>query len=226
MPMTNVPAKLTIKGKRFEVLVDVEKAMQFRQGKPVSMANILATDSVFYDIKKGLKASESDLVAVFGSADAKVAAERIIKNGEIEVPAEFRDKAREDRIKQVIDFLSRNALDPTTGKPHTASRIQSALEQAGINVDNRPVEEQIPKILDKLRPIIPIKIETKKIEVRIPAVHTGKVYGLVQEYKEKEEWLNNGDLMVIVNLPAGMQMSFYDKLNAVTHGSAIVQEIK
>jgi ribosome maturation protein SDO1 len=224
--MVNVPAKLTIKGKHFEVLVDVDKAIQLRQGKPVSINNILAVNTVFSDIKKGIKVSEADLNATFNTTDINVIAERIIKHGEIEVPAEYRDKAREDKLKQIIDFLAKNALDPGTGKPHSASRMQSAIQESGVNIDNRPVEEQISKILEKIRPIIPIKIETKKLSVKIPAVHTGKAYGLLQEYKEKEEWLNNGDLIVIINLPAGMQMAFYDKLNAVTHGSAVVEEVK
>jgi ribosome maturation protein SDO1 len=224
--MPNVPAKLTIKGKHFEVLVDAEKAIQLRQGKPVSIQNVLAFGTVFHDIKKGLKCSEADLTATFGTSDANTIGEKIIKSGEIEVPAEFRDKAREDKIKQVVDFLAKNALDPVTGRPHSASRIESALQQAGVNLDNRPIEEQISKVLDKLRPIIPIKIETKKLVVRVPAIHTGKVYGLLQEYKEKEEWLGNGDLQVTLNLPAGMQMAFYDKLNGITHGSAVVEEIK
>lgn len=224
--MTQVPAKLTIKGKRFEILVDVDKAIQFKQGKPVSMANVVATEFVFTDLKKGLKASEADLVASFGSSDINVVAERIIKNGEINIPQEYRDKAQEDKLKQVVDFLTRNAQDPSTGRPHTPQRIQEAMKQAGVNVDSRPVDEQISKIIERLRPVIPIRIETKKIEIRVPAIHTGKVYGLFTEYKEKEEWLNNGDLLVVINLPAGMQMSFYDKLNAVTHGSAIAQELK
>ena len=224
--MAQVPAKLSLKGKRYEILVDVDGAISVKQGKPVSMANVVVSDCVFYDLKKGLRASEADLQAAFGTNDIQVIAGKIIKSGEVNIPQEYRDNEREVKIKQVVDFLSRNALDPSTNRPHTPSRIQDALKSAGVNIDNRPIEEQMSKILEKLRPIIPIKIETKKLRITIPAIHTGKAYGVVTEYKEKEEWLNNGDLLVIVNLPAGMQMAFYDKLNGVTHGSAIVEEMK
>ena len=222
--MVNVTAKLRIKGKNFEVLVDVDKALQLKHGKLVSMQNVLAFNTVFYDLKKGLRASESDLEEFFKTTDVNVIAEKIIRQGEIEVPSEYKNKEREDKAKQVIDFLVKNALD-ASGKPYTPDRIETALESSGINIENKPVEEQISRIIEKLRTIIPIKIETKKLSVRVPAVHTGKVYGLLQEYKEKENWLNNGDLLCIINLPAGLQMDFYDKLNAVTHGSAIVEEI-
>jgi ribosome maturation protein SDO1 len=224
--MTQVPAKLSLKGKRYEILVDVDKAIQLRQGKPVSMANVVVTDCVFTDLKKGTRASEKDLTADFGTTDIGVIASRIIKNGEVNIPAEYREKEQENKSKQVIDFIVRNAMNPTTNKPYTPDLIKSSIEKAGVNIDNRPVEEQISKVLEKLRVILPIKIETKKLEIKVPAIHTGKVYGLVNEYKEKEEWLNSGDLKVVINLPSGMQMAFYDKLNAVTHGSAIVEEIK
>lgn len=224
--MVNVAAKLTIKGKNFEILVDAEKAVQLRQGKPVSTSNVLATETVFHDIKKGIRVSEADLKTAFGTNDIKVIAEKIIKSGEINVPAEFREKEKDDKAKQVVDFLARNTSDPATNKPHTPERIKSALKEAGINIDNRPVTEQIGNIIDKLRVVLPLRIETKKLSIKVPAVHTGRAYGLLKEYKEKEEWLNNGDLAVIVNLPSGMQMEFYDKLNAITHGSAIVEEIK
>ena len=60
----------------------------------------------------------------------------------------------------------------------------------------------------------------------IPAIHTGQVYGIVNPFKENEKWLDNGDLEVVVNVPAGIIMDFYDKLNNVTHGSAVTEEIK
>ena len=66
----------------------------------------------------------------------------------------------------------------------------------------------------------------KKVKIIVPAQHTGQVYGLVNEYKEKEEWKENGDLEVILNVPAGIIFEFYDKLNSSTHGSAITEEIK
>ena len=68
--------------------------------------------------------------------------------------------------------------------------------------------------------------ETKKIKIKIPAEHTGRAYGLIQDYKEKEEWLSNGSLEVILNIPTGIQSDFYDKLNNITHGSALTEEIK
>ena len=224
--MSNVEARIKIKGKQFEILVDLDKALQMKKGVNVSIENVLAIDEIFYDVKKGLKISNADLVNFFGTEDKREAAKKIIMNGEIQLPAEYRAKLQEDKVKQVVDFLSKNAIDPSTGKPHSLTRIQDAVEKSGVKIDNKPIQEQIPKILEEVRKILPIKIETKKIKLRIPAIYTGHVYSLIKEYKEKEEWLNNGDLEVIINLPAGLQIEFYDKLNHACHGNVISEEIK
>ena len=44
--------------------------------------------------------------------------------------------------------------------------------------------------------------------------------------KEEENWLNDGSLEVIIKVPSGIIMNFYDKLNSVTHGNAITEDIK
>lgn len=224
--MANVEAKLRIKGKVFEISVDVDKAIQMKKGLAVNIDNVLAFPEVFYDLKKGLKVSKSDLMQSFGTEDVRVVAERIIKNGEVNIPAEYRQKEQDNRVKQVVEFLSRNAVDPRSSRPYTSSAIESAISQAGIKIDNKPVDQQITEIIAKLRTILPIRIETKKLKITVPAMHSGKVYGMLKDYKEKEDWLGNGDLVCIVNIPAGLQMDFYDKLNGVTHGSSIVEEIK
>ncbi|MFH1607681.1 MAG: SBDS family ribosome assembly factor, partial [archaeon] len=91
---------------------------------------------------------------------------------------------------------------------------------------NAPIENQIKEIISEVGKIIPIKIETKKVKITVPAIHTGKVYGVINQYKENEKWLDNGDLEIVVSVPSGMIMDFYDKLNNVTHGSAITEEIR
>ena len=66
--MTNVNARLKIKGKEFEILVDLDKALQFRKtGQGIQ--NALAFNKVFSDIKGGMHASSADLIACLGTVD-------------------------------------------------------------------------------------------------------------------------------------------------------------
>ncbi|RLG16291.1 ribosome assembly factor SBDS [Candidatus Pacearchaeota archaeon] len=220
----NTTARIKKQSKQFEIIVDMEKALAFKQGR--NTGDFLEIDRIFSDSKKGFVASESDLEKVFGTKDANEIAKRIIKEGEILISQEYRDKQQEKKINQIVDFLSRNSINPQNGNPHTPERIKNALKEANVNIRNVPIEEQINEIVEKISKVIPIKLETKKVKIVIPAVHTGKAYGIINQYKIDENWLSDGSLQVIVNVPVGIIMDFYDKLNSITHGSATTEEIR
>jgi ribosome maturation protein SDO1 len=221
--MTNTVARIKQGGKHFEIIVDLDKALQFK--KDGSAQDFLEADKIFTNSKKGFAASESDLSEAFGTNDSQEIAEKIVKSGEVLVGQEHRNEEQEKKYKQVVDFLSNNATDPQ-GSPISGERIKSALEESNVNIKNTAIEDQIQDIVSELSKVIPIKIETKKVKLTIPAVHTGKIYGLINQYKDKEDWLSNGDLEVNVNVPAGTIMDFYDKLNSLTQGSVLTEEIK
>ncbi len=222
--MSNTLARIKRIGKNFEIMVDLDSALKFRKGESSEIE--AETNKIFYDLKKGEVASEADLNEAFGTADVNEIVKKIVKSGEVQLPQEYRDEAKEKKVKQVVDFLSKNATDPQSGTPHTPERIKSSLEQAGVNIKDVPLDKQIGEIVEKLSKVLPIKIETKKIKITIPAMHTGKAYGVITQYKQTEKWKDNGDLEVVVSVPAGMVMDFYDKLNGVTHGSALTEEIR
>ncbi len=220
----NTIARITKAGKHFEIMVDLDEALKFKKGETSSID--AETDKIFTDSKKGQVASSSDLQEAFGTTDVQEIIEKIVKSGEVQTTQEHRDEAKDKKFKQVIDFLACNAVDPQTGNPHSPDRIKNALEQSRVNIKNMPIENQIKEIVEEISKVIPIKIETKKVKAIIPAIHTGKVYGIINQFKEKENWLDNGDLEVFVNVPAGIIMDFYDKLNSITQGSVLTEEIK
>ncbi len=222
--MAQTTVRMDKSGKHFEILVDLEDAMKFKRGEISSI--IAESEVIFRDVKKGERAPTSDIESAFGTTDSNEIIPKIVKGGEILTTQDFRDAEQEKRFKQVVDFLTRNAIDPQSGNPHTAERIKNALEQAHINIKNTPIENQINDILGAISKIIPIKLETKRVKITIPAIHTGKAYGAISTYKDTETWLDDGSLEVIVKVPAGMIMDFYDKLNGVTHGSAVTEEIQ
>ncbi len=229
--MSDVIARIKLKGKHFEVMVDCDKAIDLKKKKSVnavSVRDILAIDVVYVDYKKGFKASSSDLKEIFGIEDIHEIAARILAEGEILLPQEYREKEREAKLKQIVDFLAKNCIDPRTKAPYTAERINSALKQAGVRIDEtRSANEQAMIIIKEIEKIIPIRIATKKLKITISAAHVGKIYGLFKNFKkEKEDWLPDGSLCCIIDLPAGMQLEFYDRLNAITHGSAITEELE
>ena len=222
--MASTLARLKRAGKHFEIKVDLEDALKFKKGETDFLE--VEGDMIFTDSKKGERASNQDLDLAFETTDITEIAKKIVKNGEVQTTQDHRDAEQEKKFKQIVDFLATNGIDPKTGNPHTPERIKNALEQSHINIKNIPVENQIKDILEKISAVIPIKLDTKKVKVTIPAIHTGKAYGVITQYKESENWLPNGDLEVIVAVPSGIIIDFYEKLNNVTHGSVLTEEIK
>jgi ribosome maturation protein SDO1 len=223
----NTIARIKIDGKHFEVLVeDIAKALKFKKTGEGDINEFLAIEEIFTDSKKGDRASEEDLKKAFGSNDFVEIVKKIITRGEVQVPVEYKQKELGERGNQIVDFFIRNAVDPRSDRPYTRERIESAIKESGVNITNKPIESQIKEVTEKLAPILPLKIESKKLTVTVPAQYTGSAYGVLQNYKESEEWLNNGDLKIILNVPNGLIMEFYDKLNSATHGSAMSEELK
>ncbi|MFH1585687.1 MAG: ribosome assembly factor SBDS [archaeon] len=222
--MTTTLARIKKAGKHFEIIVDLDNALKFKKGEISSIE--AEGDRVFTDSKKGQVPSDQDLKDAFGTTDTNQIIQRIVKEGEVQTTQEHRDEEREKKIKQVVDFLANNAVDPQTKNPITPERIKNALRDAGVNIKNVPVENQVQEIVASLSKVIPIKLETKKVKVTVPAQHTGQVYGIISQYKDKEKWLDDGSLEVVINVPAGIIMDFYDKLNGITHGSAVTEEIR
>jgi len=222
--MPNVEARIRIKEKHYEIMVDLGEALKVKSNQG-NITAALQSPQIFYDLKKGTIASQQDLEKAFGTKDIYEIAKQIIQRGEVQKTQDFRDEEREKKIKQVINLIIRNATDQN-GHPYTEERIKSAIDEVHYRFDSHPVEKQMQDLIHKLKEVIPIKIETKRIKIIIPAQFTGQAYGLLQENKEKEEWLSNGDLQVVLNIPAGLLLDFYDKINNITHGAAQSEELK
>ncbi len=89
-----VIARLKVGKDIFEILVDCDLAMELRKGKSIGLDKILATDEVYKDVKKGQRASENEIKKVFGTDDTREVASKIIKEGEIHLTSEYKNKLR------------------------------------------------------------------------------------------------------------------------------------
>lgn len=215
-----VIARLKRDGNIFEVLVDCDKALEFKAKKSLALSDVVATDDIFKDVKKGEKASETILQSVFGTKDVEAIATIIIHDGEVQLTAAHRAKVQEEKRKKIVGIIHRNAIDSKTGLPHPPQRIERAMEEAHVHIDeHKGAEEQVEDVLKKIRAIIPIKFETREIAVKIPPKYAGIAFPLLKRYKVlRDEWLADGSLAAIVELPAGIQDEFFSQMNKATHG--------
>lgn len=224
-----VTARLSTHGTEFEVLVDPDLTLDFRAGEDIDIRDVLAAEKVFKDANKGKKASEEKMEEIFGTSDPLKVAAKIIKDGDIQVTTRQRKEMRKKRRKEIISIISRRSVNPQTGTPHPPKRIDNALEKTKIHVDPfKSAEEQLPEVVEALRPILPIKFETRLIAVKVPPEYGGKAYRLVENFADikGDEWLDDGSWAVKVEIPAGTQPEFFEKLNNLTHGEVETRVIK
>ena len=216
-----VICRLKKQGMVFEVLCDCDKTMAFKHGKASFDDAIVTADEIFKDIKKGDKVPEKELNQVFGTENKREVAEKILKDGEVQLTAEYKNKLRETKKKEIISLISRNAVDPKSNLPHPPQRIENAMQEAKVNInETKSAEEQIKDIVSQINSIIPIAYEIKTVEITVPADVSGKCYPVLKQYTTvaRETWNNDGSLTVVVEVPAGLQNELYDKLNNIAQG--------
>jgi ribosome maturation protein SDO1 len=223
-----VTARLESHGARFEVLVDPDAALEIKRDEfEGDLESVIAAEDVFENASRGDRPTESDLEDVFGTTEPLEIIPEVIKRGEIQITAEQRREMKEKKHRQLVNQIARNAVNPQMDDaPHPPDRIESALEDAGFDVDPmEPVENQVDDALDALRPVIPIRFDEVTVAVQVPADKAGSAQAKIREFGdlESEEWQSDGSWIGVLEFPAGLQNEFYDLVNEVTSGEAETQ---
>jgi ribosome maturation protein SDO1 len=221
-----VVARYESQGERFEILVKPKEAFELKSGKKISISDVVISDTIYKDVKKGLKSSPSSLKKVFGTMDFETIAKEIILKGQIQLTAEQRREMIEAKRKQIIEFIAKNAIDPKNNLPIPRTRIEMALEQIKVQIDpNKDPESQALQIVKELAKIMPIKIAKALVEVKIPPKYSSKIKSQLSSFGEmkKANWLSDGTLIAEIEIPAGAQQELIDKLNALTKGDVEVK---
>lgn len=224
-----VPARLKTHGTTFEVLVDPDGALALKRGDRVNLEDILAVEDIFENASRGDRSPEEDLQKAFGTLEVLPIAEIIIKKGDISLTAEQRKQFIENKRRQVIEVIARNAINPQTKTPHPPGRIEQAMTEARVNIDpTKSIDELVKIAMKAIRPLIPIRFEEVEVAVKIPSAYAPKAYGEVAAYGKliREAWQNDGSWIGVVQIPAGMQTEFYALVNRLTRGEAETKLLK
>lgn len=220
---------LTLEGEDYEILVNPDAALSYKQGRNVEPSQVIAADEVYFDSKKGLRASAEKLKKHFGTNDHAKAALEVLRRGELNLTQEQRKRLTEEKRKAVIAMISKNFVDPKTSLPHPPMRIEQAMQEARVSIDPfQDANEQMKVVIDSLRTILPLKSEKVKLQVRVAAQYSGQTIGILKNFGEikKEDWGADGTLSAIVEIPAGGQPGLLDRLGSTTKGAAQVTVVK
>jgi ribosome maturation protein SDO1 len=226
-----VTARLESHGQRFEVLVDPDAALAISRDEfEGDLEDVIAAEDVFEDASRGDRPPESALEEVFGTTDPMEIIPEVIKRGEIQITAEQRREMQEQKRRQLINKIARNAVNPQMDDaPHPPDRIESALGETDFRIDPmETVESQVDEALDALRPVIPIRFDTVPVAAHLPADYAGSGQAKIREFGdlEREEWQPDGSWIGVIEFPAGMQNDFYDLVNEVSSGEAEIRVLE
>ncbi len=224
-----IVARFESHGESFEILIDPAVVQKMKDGKEVDLLDNMVIDTIFKNAKKGTRAADDKIKQVFGTMDPTEVAMVIILKGEVQLTTEQRKIMQENKRKRVVEYIARNAMNPQTGGPHPPARIETAMEEARCHIDPfKSVEAQVPAIMDALRPLIPIKFDKVRIAVRVSGENYGRCYEDFKHFGKvtKEEWQKDGSWIGVIEMPAGLQTEFAEKVSNRTHGEAETKVLK
>ena len=221
--------KYSYRNQKFEIIVDPEMALEFKKGEQVQLNDIVEGYIVFHNATKGEKASEVILEQTFETTSEEEIIRTILEKGSLQLTQSQRKRLLKDKIDEIINFIHIHCINPQTNKPHPPSRIEAAMDEAGVNIDFvLPGEKQAKDIIKQIQAIIPIRLETVVLAVKITPDFTGPAYGIVADAGQllDDQWGNDGTWYAKVEMPSGKQADFLDKINNLTKGKAEVKIVE
>ena len=145
-----------------------------------------------------------------------------MKSGDLQLTTEQRRQLVDDKRKQIVSIITRNAIDPRTGAPHPPVRIEQAMGQIRLSIDPfKSAEGQSKQVIEELRPILPLKMEQMRIAVKVFAEHAARAYNAFKSFGtlSREQWQPDGSLVAVLEMPAGLYGSFLDRVGKLTQGT-------
>ena len=221
--------RYTYSGDKFELLVKPDPAFDYKTGKLSEISKILISEEIYTDSNKGTRATNEKLNQVFKTTDPAKIAEIIMKKGELNLTTEQRKKMTSEKRKQLVTFIAKTYVDPRSHLPHPPLRIEQALDDGRVSIDPfKNIDEQVKDIVEKLRPIIPLKSENIILEISVPAQFVAQSYTVLKSTGtlKKEDWQTNGSLKAILEIPAAARPRVIDRLGSITKGTATVEVVK
>jgi len=217
-----VVARIVKNNQKFEILVDPKKALELKRGQPVSIEEILAYPAIYKDARAAEQASLQDLQKFFGTTDVYQIAERIIKEGQVQLTAEQRKELIEQKKLQIATLISKRSINPQTNTPHPVQRILNVMEEVGVSIDPfQDAEQQIDKVVKEIRKVLPLRFEKVTLRIKVGPQYCGKVYSVLRNFGEvkNENWLQDGSYQVEIEILAGIQDELFEKIAKLTEGN-------
>jgi len=211
----SIIARLVVGGDRFEILVHPDLALAHKLGKKGEISKILAIEEIYTDSKKGLRAPGERLQGKIGTSDILKAAAIILERGELLLTIEQRRGLIEEKKRQIISAITRTCIDVRTGLPVPATRVEQALGQIGVQIDPfKSGEEQARAVIQEVKKVLPLKVQTNEVEVLAPKLSSQKVLAFCRAYGDimEEKALGDGTMRIRISVPSIAKTAFLERI--------------
>lgn len=248
-----------MRGKKFEVIVDPRKVIEVKKtGGDVASAivtfdvfidaqkGVRASEEDLKEIiirgilwdkrNKGEQVSKEESEEIRRKVEEldenqlrEEASKWLVRIGNLKLPKYLRDELMEKKIKQLISYLQKYAINPTTKSPYPPDVLRNAIEkvlsgEGGQRVQIDPLEEtegQLKDIITALSFIMPIKLEVIVAKVVVPAKFVGQAYARIDKFGEiiESNWKDDGSLEAKIEVPGGQFPILNKELTDITKGS-------
>ncbi len=202
--MANIEKAFEIRLKKdkeiFEMLIDFEKLNEFRKNPKIeNIYDVICEEKIFKDQKKGELANDVSLNKIFKNMNKEQIMYEILIKGECQIPTSYLNNLRESKKTQIINYIASISINPQTKSKYTFSMIEREVNKLKYNINpNTGIEMQSKEILDQLKKIMPIKIDSVKLILEIPAKFTGNFYSSFRKNinLKSEKYDNSGKLIL------------------------------
>lgn len=208
-------ARLDVRGNHFEVLVDSQRALDYKLKRAQWTDKILKFEEVFRDYKKGERASRDSLLKAFSTDDPRKICKVIIDEGELQVPAHMRRKLLEEKKRTIMSLVSRVSVDPQTNAPIPLLRVEQAFDKMSVQVDpSKEAVDQLKPILKEMKRMLPMRVKEAEVEADFPQDLLGHVRGYLESVGEIViQPRRKGDLMTMtVSVPEAIRTEIAQKM--------------
>jgi len=184
-----------------ELLCKKETILAYRSGI-LDINNVVASDTLYTNAKKGNTLSMNDFEKIFGKIDNQTAIKLILQKGKYTLTTNEYRKQKQEAIKAFILHLQQNYTNPS-GTNYTFEQIENVLKKIKANIDpSISPTNMYKKLKRKIENHIRLKEVTNiNTTYMVPYNILGKVQNILQKYQTGIEY-DNDVVKISVSLPA------------------------
>jgi len=205
----------------YEIVTQRGKVTEYRQGIETDVNNVLTSDTVFFDARKGNVASEDMVKNAFNLDSIKACLVHLLKNGTLEKSTEERKAEMDQKTKEICYYINQNYVEPKTKLPHPIERLRQCMSDVNYRVDvtvdtKRQAEAAVKKMRGTLM-FTELEALSGKLTVHVSLAN--QVEGIIRSFGCRKSEYSATDATFEFSMSQAQFNSLTDGLNKKISGN-------